>query len=212
MEEIIQKIAIWALPVLFAITGHEAAHAYAAKYLGDKTAWMMGRCSFNPLKHIEPFGTIVLPLLCVWLGGFVFGWAKPVPVNFSALRRPKKDMLWVAAAGPASNLLMALLWALAFKFALWLAGSSSYAEPLALMAQAGIIINLSLMALNLLPFPPLDGGRIMVSVLPNKLAWQFSRLEPYGMYILVGLMALGVLGTLMMPLVSLGYSLIQLIL
>lgn len=212
MEDIIQKIAIWALPVLFAITGHEASHAYAAKHFGDKTAWMMGRCSFNPLKHIEPFGTIVLPLLCVWLGGFVFGWAKPVPVNFNALRHPKKDMLWVAAAGPASNLLMALIWAFIFKFALWLAGSSGYAEPLALMAQAGIIINLSLMALNLLPFPPLDGGRIMVSVLPNKLAWQFSRLEPYGMYILVGLMALGVLGTLMMPLVRLGYSLIQLIL
>lgn len=210
MEDLIQKIAIWALPVLFAITGHEAAHAYAAKHFGDKTAWMLGRCSFNPIKHIEPFGTIILPLLCVWLGGFVFGWAKPVPVNFGAMRRPKKDMLWVAAAGPAANLVMALGWALLFRLAGWLS-ENAYAEPMALMAQAGIIINLSLMALNLLPLPPLDGGRIAVSLLPRNLAWQFARIEPYGMYILIGLMFLGVLGTLMMPLVQLGYGLIRLL-
>ncbi|MDR3410997.1 MAG: site-2 protease family protein [Formivibrio sp.] len=211
MEDIIQKMVIWALPVLFAITIHEASHAYAAKYFGDKTAWMLGRCSLNPIKHIDPFGSILLPLLCLWLGGFVFGWARPVPINFGALRRPKQDMLWVAAAGPASNLVMAFLWALLMK-ASYLLGDSSYAEPLALMSQAGIIINISLMALNLLPLLPLDGGRIVVSLLPRDLAWKFSRIEPYGMYILVGLMAFGVLGTLMMPLVRLGYSLISLIL
>ncbi len=210
MEDFIQKVAIWSLPVLFAITGHEAAHAYAARHFGDKTAWMLGRCSFNPIRHIEPFGTIILPLLCVMLGGFVFGWAKPVPVNFGALRQPKKDMLWVAAAGPASNMVMALGWALLFRLAGLLDGSA-YAHPLALMAQAGIIINLSLMALNLLPLPPLDGGRIAVSLLPRNLAWQFSRIEPYGMYILIGLMFLGILGTLMMPLVQLGYGLIRLL-
>jgi len=210
MDVLIQKIAIWALPVLFAITGHEAAHAYVAKHFGDKTAWMLGRCSFNPLKHIDPIGTILLPLLCVWLGGFVFGWAKPVPVNFGAMRQPKKDMLWVAAAGPAANLIMALGWALLFRFASWMP-TSAYAQPMALMAQAGMIINLSLMALNLLPLPPLDGGRIAVSLLPRNLAWQFARIEPYGMYILIALMFFGVLGTLMMPLVQLGYGLIRLL-
>lgn len=211
MEDLIQKIAIWALPVLFAITGHEAAHAYAAKHFGDKTAWMLGRCSFNPIRHIDPFGTILLPLLCVWLGGFVFGWAKPVPVNFGAMRQPKKDMLWVAAAGPAANLVMALIWAILLRLALWMP-ESGYAQPMALMGQAGIIINLSLMALNLLPLPPLDGGRIAVSLLPRNLAWQFARIEPYGMYILIALMLFGVLGMLMMPLVRLGYGLIRFIL
>ena len=210
MEDLIQKIAIWALPVLFAITGHEAAHAYAAKHFGDKTAWMLGRCSFSPIRHIDPFGTILLPLLCVWLGGFVFGWAKPVPVNFGAMRQPKKDMLWVAAAGPAANLVMALIWAILLRLALWMP-ESGYAQPMALMGQAGIIINLSLMALNLLPLPPLDGGRIAVSLLPRNLAWQFARIEPYGMYILIGLMFFGILSTLMMPLVQLGYGLIRLL-
>ncbi|MBS1156066.1 MAG: site-2 protease family protein [Proteobacteria bacterium] len=211
MEDLIQKIAIWALPVLFAITVHEASHAFAAKHFGDKTAWMLGRCSLNPLKHIDPFGTVLLPLLCLWLGGFIFGWAKPVPVNFDALRRPKQDMLWVALAGPASNLAMAFFWALLIKLAIAL-GDNTYAEPLARMGEAGIIINISLMALNLLPLLPLDGGRVVVSLLPRDLAWKFSRIEPYGMYILIGLMAFGVLGTLMMPLVRLGYGLIRLIL
>lgn len=211
MEDLIQKIAIWALPVLFAITVHEASHAFAAKHFGDKTAWMLGRCSLNPLKHIDPFGTVLLPLLCLWLGGFIFGWAKPVPVNFDALRRPKQDMLWVALAGPASNLAMAFFWALLIKLAIAL-GDNAYAEPLARMGEAGIIINISLMALNLLPLLPLDGGRVVVSLLPRDLAWKFSRIEPYGMYILIGLMAFGVLGTLMMPLVRLGYGLIRLIL
>ncbi len=211
MDIVIQKIVIWALPVLFAITVHEASHAYVAKHFGDKTAWMLGRCSLNPIKHIDPFGTVILPLLCVWLGGFVFGWAKPVPVNFDGLRRPKQDMLWVAAAGPASNLVMAIAWALVMKFTL-LFGASYFATPLALMAEAGIIINISLMALNLLPLLPLDGGRIVYSLLPRDLANRYSRIEPYGMYILIALMLFGVLGMLMMPLVRLGYGLIRFIL
>lgn len=211
MEQLIQKITIWALPVLFAITVHEASHAFAAKRFGDKTAWMLGRCSLNPLKHIEPFGTVVLPMLCLWLGGFVFGWAKPVPINPDGLRRPKQDMLWVAAAGPASNLVMAIGWALLMKLA-YLLGDNAYAVPLALMAEAGIIINISLMALNLLPLLPLDGGRIVASLLPRDLSNKFSRLEPYGMFILIGLMALNILSIVMSPLVGLGYSLIRFIL
>ncbi|SFN75531.1 Zn-dependent protease (includes SpoIVFB) [Formivibrio citricus] len=211
MEDLIQKIAVWALPVLLAITGHEASHAFAAKHFGDKTAWMLGRCSFNPIKHIELLGTIVMPLLCLALGGFVFGWAKPVPVNFSALRRPKQDMLWVSLAGPGANLVMALLWALLLRLSGSL-GMDYFAVPLMLMARAGIIINISLMALNLLPLLPLDGGRILLSLLPRNLAWQYSRIEPYGMFILIALMAFGVLGTLMAPFLSLGYSLIRLIL
>lgn len=211
MEQLIQKITIWALPVLFAITVHEAAHAFAAKRFGDKTAWMLGRCSLNPLKHIEPFGTVVLPMLCLWLGGFVFGWAKPVPINPDGLRRPKQDMLWVAAAGPASNLAMAIGWALLMKLAYTL-GDNYFAVPLVLMSEAGIIINISLMALNLLPLLPLDGGRIVASLLPRDLSNQFSRLEPYGMFILIGLMALNVLSLVMSPLVALGYSLIRFIL
>lgn len=211
MEKLIQDIAVWTLPILFAITGHEAAHAYAARHFGDKTAWMLGRCSFNPFKHIELFGTIIMPLVCLALGGFVFGWAKPVPVNFSAMRHPKRDMLWVSLAGPAANLVMALIWAFLLRIATQL-GMDYFALPLALMARAGIIINISLMALNLLPLLPLDGGRILVSLLPRNLAWQYARIEPYGMYILIGLMAFGVLGTLMSPLVKLGYNLIRLIL
>lgn len=211
MENIIQQITIWALPVLFAITVHEASHAYAAKYFGDKTAWMLGRCSLNPIKHIDPFGTVLLPLLCVVLGGFVFGWAKPVPVNGGALRRPKEDMLWVSAAGPASNLAMAVAWALLWKLSIFL-GDNSFALPLSLMARAGVVINISLMALNLLPLLPLDGGRIVAALLPQKMAWQYSRLEPYGMFILIALLATGILGLLMTPLVQLGYRLINTIL
>ncbi len=211
MEAQIQNIAIWSLPILFAITGHEASHAFAAKHFGDKTAWMLGRCSFNPIKHIELFGTIIMPLLCLALGGFVFGWAKPVPVNFSALRRPKQDMLWVSLAGPAANLVMALFWALLLRTSSSF-GMDYFAVPLALMARAGVIINISLMALNLLPLLPLDGGRILLSLLPRDLAWKYSRIEPFGMYILIALMAFGVLGTLMSPFITLGYSLIRLIL
>jgi Zn-dependent protease len=197
---IIQKIAIYALPVIFAITVHEAAHGYAAKYFGDMTAHQEGRISLNPIKHIDLFGTIILPALTVVLGGVLFGWAKPVPVNFSRLRNPKKDMLWVAAAGPASNLVMAILWVLVIKLAN--IAPLTFVELLMLMAEAGIIINVILMVLNLLPLPPLDGGRIAVSLLPTDLARSFSKLERYGFIILIVLLLTGVLGKILMPLVS----------
>lgn len=197
---IIQKIAIYALPVIFAITVHEAAHGYAAKYFGDMTAHQEGRISLNPIKHIDLFGTIILPALTVALGGVLFGWAKPVPVNFSRLRNPKKDMLWVAVAGPASNLVMAILWVMVIKFAN--VAPLTFVEPLMLMAEAGIIINVILMVLNLLPLPPLDGGRIAVSLLPTDLARSFSKLEPYGFIILIVLLLTGVLGKILTPLVS----------
>lgn len=204
---LIQKISIWAIPVIFAITLHEAAHGYVAKFFGDKTAWMLGRVTMNPLKHIDPVGTILVPLSILLLskvlgGGFIlFGWAKPVPVNFGALRKPKNDMLWVAAAGPAANLLMAIFWALVIK--LGLALGDNYTQPLALMGAAGIFINAVLMALNLLPLPPLDGGRIAVSLLPPRLAYQFEKIEPYGFYILLALMFIGWLGLILSPLLAL---------
>ncbi|MDP2962498.1 MAG: site-2 protease family protein, partial [Sulfurimicrobium sp.] len=165
---LVQQIAVYALPVIFAITLHEAAHGYAARHFGDTTAYMLGRISVNPLRHIDPIGTVLVPLATLALGGILFGWAKPVPVNFSHLRHPKRDMLWVAAAGPAANLVMALFWALVMKIGLSMP-ENSLALPMALMGKAGITINTVLMVLNLLPLPPLDGGRIAVSLLPPPL-------------------------------------------
>jgi len=204
---LIQKIAVFALPVLFAITLHEATHGYAALRFGDRTAQLLGRISLNPLRHIDLVGTIIVPLSILLItklsggAGILFGWAKPVPVNFNQLRRPKQDMLWVAAAGPGANLLMALIWAGMIKLALAMPGSP-IAMPLALMGAAGIFINAVLMALNLIPLPPLDGGRIAVSLLPTRLAIGMARIEPYGLFILLGLMFLGILGILMWPLIQ----------
>jgi Zn-dependent protease len=202
---VIQKIAIYALPIIFAITVHEAAHGYAAKYFGDLTAERLGRISLNPLKHIDPFGTILLPAMTVMLGGILFGWAKPVPVNFGNLRNPKKDMLWVAAAGPASNFVMAIFWAIVIHFS---AHVQTFAEPMALMGKAGVSINVVLMVLNLLPLPPLDGGRIAVSLLPNHLAQPFSQIERYGFLILIALLFTGVLNKILDPFISFAYRVI----
>jgi Zn-dependent protease len=207
---LIQKIAVFAIPVIFAITLHEAAHGYIAMKFGDKTAWMLGRVTANPFKHIDPIGTIGLPLFLLLMsklsGGptFLFGWAKPVPVNFENLRRPKRDMLWVAAAGPGANLLMALFWGLMIQLGHFL--GEGMGLPLMLMGAAGILINAMLAALNLLPIPPLDGGRIAVSLLPYGPASMLARVEPFGFFILIALMFTGVLSTLMWPLIGLIFS------
>ena len=211
---LIQKIAVYALPVIFAITVHEAAHGYAARYFGDMTAYKMGRISLNPLKHIDPFGTILLPALTLALGGILFGWAKPVPVNFGNLRNPKKDMLWVAAAGPASNLAMAIFWGIVLHFTIGSQPDLNNISPtstayfLAKMSLAGISINIVLMVLNLLPMPPLDGGRIAVSLLPSQLAYKFAQFERYGFIILILLMASGALSPILMPFINFFNSLI----
>jgi Zn-dependent protease len=197
---LIQKITVYALPVIFAITVHEAAHGYVARHFGDMTAAAAGRISFNPLRHIDPIGTVLVPILTMLAGGILFGWAKPVPVNFGRLRHPKRDMLWVAAAGPASNLVMAMLWALALKFTP--AFPEAIATPLALMAQAGIMINVVLMVLNLFPVPPLDGGRIAVSLLPQPLAWKYAQIERYGFLILIVLLFTGILGKILGPFIN----------
>jgi Zn-dependent protease len=198
---VVQKIAVFALPVIFAITVHEAAHGYAAKHFGDLTAERMGRISLNPLKHIDPFGTILLPALTIMLGGILFGWAKPVPVNFANLRNPKKDMFWVAAAGPASNFVMAIFWAMLLSYSQH--APQMAASFLGTMSLAGISINLVLMVLNLLPMPPLDGGRIAVSLLPYHLAAPLARIEQYGFAILLLLMFTGVLGKIISPIINL---------
>lgn len=201
MENFIQTLAIYALPVIFAITLHEAAHGYVARHFGDPTAWRLGRVTLNPIKHVDLFGTLLVPalILLVSKGGFIFGWAKPVPVDFSRLRKPKQDMLWVAAAGPGSNLLMALGWAAVLKLAVVMP-DNAYSLPLAEMARAGINVNAVLMLLNLLPLPPLDGGRIAVSLLPAGLSWRFAQVERYGMFILLALLFLGVLDDILTPL------------
>lgn len=200
MENLIQTLAINALPVVFAITLHEAAHGYVARHFGDPTAWQLGRVSANPLRHIDPFGTIILPglLLLISNGALLFGWAKPVPVDFRRLRNPKRDMLWVAAAGPAANFGMAIAWGILLKASL-VAPDFIYADALREMGRAGVNVNVIFMALNLLPIPPLDGGRMVVSLLPNRAALRFASIEGYGLVIIIVLLATGALDFLLYP-------------
>ena len=198
MDNIIYMLAVNAIPLLLAITLHEAAHGYAARVFGDRTAEMLGRISLNPLKHIDPIGTLAVPALTLAIGGFFFGWAKPVPVNFNNLRNPKTDMIWVAAAGPAANLVMAIGWAIILKF--------NDVPAIDAIARAGVAWNVGLMVLNLLPILPLDGGRILAGLLPGPLSYKYSRLEPYGMFIVLGLAVAGVLGVILSPLYRITYQ------
>ncbi|MGB5427293.1 MAG: site-2 protease family protein [Gammaproteobacteria bacterium] len=203
---LVQKIAIWVVPVVLGITVHEVAHGWIARKLGDNTAFMLGRLTLNPLKHIDPVGTILIPgMLLLLQAGFLFGYARPVPINWRNLRRPKRDMALVAAAGPGANLLMALAWGLLIRLGLSL-GETGIA--LIYMGVAGITINIILMVLNLLPLPPLDGGRVMTGLLPGPWAYQFSRIEPYGFFILIGLLVTGVLGMVLWPVISVVMSMV----
>ncbi len=197
---IIQFAVVAVYPQLVALTVHETAHGWVASRLGDKTAMMLGRVTLNPIKHIDPMGTILVPGLLMILGGFIFGWAKPVPVTWQNLRNPKRDMALVAVAGPLANLLMALAWALVAKLGVILTPVFPWvATPMVLMGKVGIFINVILMVLNLLPLPPLDGGRVLTGILPGPLAWRVSRIEPYGFFILIALLASGWLGKLIGP-------------
>ncbi len=210
--QIVQTVALYALPVLFAITVHEAAHGYAARHFGDNTAHMLGRITLNPLKHIDPVGTIAMPLVLYFAtaGAFLFGYAKPVPVNFGRLRNPKKDMVWVALAGPGANLVQAILWTLALYLLIARGvGERFFTE----MCEAGVLVNLVMFAFNLFPLPPLDGGRILVGLLPHPLAWQVSRIEPWGFFVVMALVITGVVSNLWMrPLMALTSGLIHLML
>ncbi len=212
MQDLVQTIAVYALPVLFAITVHEAAHGYVARMFGDNTAYAVGRVTLNPVKHIDPVGTILVPLLVLLMSslggtGFLFGWAKPVPVDASQLRRPKLDMAWVAAAGPAVNLVMAIGWALLLRGL----AAAHFDEPFFIeMARAGVFVNVGLMALNLLPVPPLDGGRIVAGLLPHRASWQYSRIEPYGLVIVLVLMATGTLTFFLTPFYRFGLGVVRL--
>jgi Zn-dependent protease len=227
ISQLAQTLAIYALPVLFAITLHEAAHGYVARHFGDMTAHAQGRISLNPVRHIDILGTIVVPLVILLLsyGKLLFGWAKPVPVNYSALRKPRQHMAWVAAAGPGANLVMAILWAVVLRLAIgmtdrsaaWMEVArlhgtdgliqavmkygSSAVEFLVAVSAAGILVNLVLMLLNLLPIPPLDGGRIVASLLPSRAAWRFAKLEPWGLPLLLLLLFVPVYGSNLLSLI-----------
>ena len=212
IQNLIHTVLIYALPVLFAITVHEAAHGYAARHFGDNTAYMLGRITLNPIKHIDPVGTILMPIMLYFAtsGAFLFGYAKPVPVNFGHLRNPKRDMVWVALAGPASNFIQAIVWAVVM---ITLVGTGVEERFFLEMARAGVLVNLVMWAFNLFPVPPLDGGRILVGLLPWRQAQMVSRLEPYGFFIVMGLVIFGVVGTIWLrPLMGLGYAAINLLL
>ncbi|HOZ63407.1 MAG TPA: site-2 protease family protein [Burkholderiaceae bacterium] len=212
IAHLIQTVAIYALPVLFAITVHEAAHGYAARHFGDNTAYALGRITLNPLKHIDPIGTILMPLMLYFAtsGTFLFGYAKPVPVRFGNLRNPKRDMVWVALAGPGANFIQALLWGVLF----FVLRGMGVTEPFFLkMAQGGMLVNVVMFAFNLFPLPPLDGGRILVGLLPYKQAELVSRVEPWGFFIVMALVLAGIVSTLwMQPLMALTYGLLNILL
>ena len=212
LANIIQTIAIYAIPVLFAITVHEAAHGYVARHYGDNTAWMLGRVTLNPLKHIDPLGTILMPLFLyiATSGAFLFGYAKPVPVRFDRLRHPKRDMIWVALAGPASNLIQALFWGALLYVLLGLGVS----EPFFLqMCKGGVLVNIVMFAFNLFPLPPLDGGRVLAGLLPRHAANALSRVEPYGFFIVMALVVTGIVSSLWMrPLMNATYRLLEVLL
>ncbi len=212
IANLIQTVAIYTLPVLFAITVHEAAHGYVARYFGDNTAWTLGRVTLNPIKHIDPIGTILMPLMLYFAtsGAFLFGYAKPVPVQFGNLRNPKRDMIWVALAGPGANLIQALLWGIA----LYLLQGAGISETFFIkMCQAGILVNVVMFVFNLFPLPPLDGGRILVGLLPYKQAVLVSRIEPWGFFVVMALVLAGVITNLWMrPLMSLTYGLLETVL
>ncbi len=212
IAQLIQTVLIYALPVLFAITVHEAAHGYAARHFGDNTAYVLGRITLNPLKHIDPIGTILMPLMLYFAtsGAFLFGYAKPVPVRFGNLRNPKRDMVWVALAGPGANLAQALGWGIVFYL---LIGMGVDERFFLTMCKAGIMVNLVMFAFNLFPLPPLDGGRILVGLLPYKQAELVSRLEPWGFFIVLGLLLMGVVDKLWMrPLMAATESVLGLVL
>ncbi len=205
--ELIINIAIYALPILFAITMHEVAHGLAARFLGDSTAARLGRLSLNPIKHIDPVGTVLVPAILFMAGGFLFGWAKPVPVDMQQLHDPKRDMALVVAAGPASNFVMAFIWAFVMKLAFTMDAGLAQAVLIE-MSKIGLIINLVLMVLNLIPIPPLDGGRVLSGVLPNHLSGMLAKIEPYGLFIIFGLLALGALRLVMQGPISFFQTLI----
>jgi Zn-dependent protease len=212
IANLIQTVALYALPVLFAITVHEAAHGYAARHFGDNTAWMLGRVTLNPVRHIDPVGTILMPLLLYFMtsGSFVFGYAKPVPVRFGNLRHPKRDMVWVALAGPGANLLQAFAWGMA----LYLLQGAGVVEPFFLkMCKGGVLVNVVMFAFNMFPLPPLDGGRILVGLLPHRQAEWVSRVEPWGFFIVMALVIMNVIGALwMQPVMALTYGFLNILL
>ncbi|MCP3680836.1 MAG: site-2 protease family protein [Gammaproteobacteria bacterium] len=210
MMTFVQKIAVWVIPLIFAITLHEVAHGWVASRFGDQTAKIMGRLTVNPIKHIDPIGTIVLPIILLVLGNFIFGWAKPVPVSPVNFKQPRLMMALVALAGPIANLLMMLFWAIILKLALlgWQQQNYNWIVPVVLMAKVGVFLNLWLALLNLLPIPPLDGGRILSNILPPKLSYYFDRLELYGLIIIIALLASGVLSHILVPLLRYSLALV----
>jgi Zn-dependent protease len=210
MDDLIKIVTVYALPVIFAITLHEAAHGYVAKFFGDNTAYSQGRVSLNPIVHIDLFGTILIPIVLYFAtnGQFLFGYAKPVPVNFGQLRNPKRDMAWVALAGPGANFFMAFLWII-FAFVLRAMGINE--DFFYGMAQAGLLTNLVMFAFNLFPLPPLDGGRIVFSLLPHRLAYKYAQIEPYGFFIVMGLVMLHIIGFWMTPIIYVANEILNLL-